>query len=156
MDDDNMNYQSLEFDSALEVDIEEMIDKHFNLIKEVLIEKLEKHFRDESERMKREGRELTLAQEIARELKLKDLLQSHPSVQFDDPVLYPYSKKLKKLKIHFEDLIQADKSRRDNRRGVQEICRMTGSETQSFFVFDCSKYKIARKLYFEKMFNEYK
>ena len=57
-----------------ELDIEEMIDKHFNLIKEVLIEKLEKHFRDESERMKREGRELTLAQEIARELKLKDLL----------------------------------------------------------------------------------
>ena len=71
-------------------------------------------------------------------------------------MLYPYTKKLKKLKTHYDDLINADKNRRENRKGQQEICRLSGSETQSFFIFDCAKYKIARKLYFEKLFNEYK
>lgn len=42
-------------------DIEDMIDKHFSLIKQVLIDKLQKHFKDENDKMKREGRELTLA-----------------------------------------------------------------------------------------------
>lgn len=47
-----------------------------------------------------------------------------------------------------EDLIKNDKARKDNRRGIQEICRMTGSLSQSYFIFDSQQYKVGRKIYY--------
>ena len=55
---------------------------------------------------------------------------------------------MQKLVEHQEDLIKADKNRKENRRGIQEICRMRGSLTQSYFIFDSHQYKVARKIYF--------
>jgi hypothetical protein len=54
-----------------------------------------------------------------------------------------------KLLIQYEDkLLSADRARPENRSGVQEICRMTGSLTQSFFIFDSQNFKVARKIYY--------
>ena len=54
-----------------------------------------------------------------------------------------------KLLVEFQDeLILGDKDRKDNKKGEQEICRMTGSLTQSYFIFDAQQYKVGRKIYF--------
>ena len=55
---------------------------------------------------------------------------------------------MQKLVEHFDDLTKADKNRKENRRGIQEICRMTGSLSQSYFIFDSQQYKVARKIYY--------
>ena len=60
---------------------------------------------------------------------------------------YTHERKLKLL-IQLEDqLIKADKGRRENRKGTQEICRMA-SVSQSYYMFDSQHYKVARKLYY--------
>ena len=46
-------------------DIEDMIDKHFSLIKQVLIDKLQKHFKDENEKMQMKDRITTLVKYVA-------------------------------------------------------------------------------------------
>lgn len=54
-----------------------------------------------------------------------------------------------KLIIRYqEELLAADKSRKENRMGIQEICRMTGSLSQSYFIFDANQYKVGRRIYF--------
>jgi hypothetical protein len=44
-------------------------------------------------------------------------MDTHPDVQFDNPTLYPYTKKLKMLRNNYEALIEEDKNRRENRKG---------------------------------------
>ena len=56
--------------------------------------------------------------------------------------------RMQKLIQHYDSLILADKARKENRNGVQEICRMTGSLTQSYFIFDSQNYKVARMIYY--------
>ena len=56
--------------------------------------------------------------------------------------------KIEKLYHHQRELIAADKARKENRQGVQTVCRMVGSLTQSYFVLDNQQFKIARQLYF--------
>jgi len=56
--------------------------------------------------------------------------------------------KMTELVQHQEDLIKADKARKENRQGVQEVCRMMGSLAQSYFIFDSQQYKVARKIYY--------
>lgn len=43
-----------------------------------------------------------------------------------------------------EDLLKNDKTSKENRRGIQTICRMQGSITQSYFMLDQYDYKTAR------------
>lgn len=69
-------------------------------------------------------------------------------MKFDDPKIYTPEKKLRLLIEYEEQLLRADRNRRENRRGVQEICRMT-SMSQSYFIFDSHQYKVARKIYYE-------
>lgn len=66
-------------------------------------------------------------------------------MRFDD---FNHAKKLQKLVENYEKLIEKDKDRKENRLGVQEICRLEGSQTQSYFILDSQRYKVARKLYF--------
>ena len=49
---------------------------------------------------------------------------------------------------HENDLIQNDKNRPENRRGIQEICRMESIYVQSYFIFDSAPFQIARQFYF--------
>ena len=54
-----------------------------------------------------------------------------------------------KLLVEFSDeLIAADKNRKENRQGIQDICRMTGSLSQSYFIFDAQQFKVGRKIYY--------
>ena len=54
-----------------------------------------------------------------------------------------------KLLVEFQDeLILADKNRKENRQGKQDICRMVGSLSQSYFIFDAQQYKVGRKIYY--------
>lgn len=53
------------------------------------------------------------------------------------------------LLVEFQDeLILGDKDRKDNKKGEQMICRMKGSLTQSYFIFDAQQYKVGRKIYY--------
>jgi len=73
-------------------------------------------------------------------------MKNHPMMHFYSQY-YTHERKLRLL-IQLEDqLIKADKGRRENRKGTQEICRMANS-TQSYYMFDSKHYKVARKLYY--------
>lgn len=82
------------------------------------------------------GIQLTVDEQIQEKKNEEEILRSHPDLQFDNPLIYDYIKKIKTLNALEEDLIKNDKARKDNRRGIQEICRMTGSLSQSYFIFD--------------------
>mmetsp|Transcript_4428 Transcript_4428/g.6516 ORF Transcript_4428/g.6516 Transcript_4428/m.6516 type:complete len:83 (+) Transcript_4428:7050-7298(+) len=66
----------------------------------------------------------------------------------NDIDLFTHEIRLEKLVKFYDDLIRADKARKENRAGVQEICRMTGSLSQSYFIFDSQMFQVARKIYF--------
>lgn len=99
-------------------------------------------------RLKKMGKEGSLKEQVDRRKHEEWALNHSDDVQFDDPVHFPFERKLKILVEYQDDLIQADKDRKENRRGIQEICRMTGSLAQSYFIFDCSTYKVGRKIYY--------
>jgi hypothetical protein len=46
-------------------------------------------------------------------------------------------------------LLKNDKQMKENRRGLQTICRMQGSLTQSYFLWDNHEYGLARKIYYD-------
>lgn len=107
----------------------------------------EKFARDRKRR-RRAGTEGTLREQLMQRKYEEWHLAHSDEVQFDDKELFPFERQLRVLQELQEDLIIADKERKDNRRGVQEICRMTGSLTQSYFVFDSQNYKIGRKIFY--------
>lgn len=74
--------------------------------------------------------------------------KNDPDLKFEDPKIYTYTKKLQQLTNHQDALIKQDKERLDNRRKMQTICRMKGSLTQSFFIFDSQRFKMARKIFY--------
>lgn len=47
-----------------------------------------------------------------------------------------------------EDLIKNDRAKKENRRGIQTICRMQGSIAQSYFILDQIDFKVARKIFY--------
>ena len=57
-------------------------------------------------------------------------------------------KKLDQLYEYEETLLYADQNKKENRRGLQTICRMTGSLSQSYFLWDAQQNKIAREIYY--------
>ena len=91
---------------------------------------------------------MDLDEEVKLNDKLEMALRSHPDVQFHNEQYYTYNKKLQKLISHQDNLIEADINRKENRMASQTICRMTGSHSQSYYIFDSVNYKIARKIYF--------
>ena len=71
-------------------------------------------------------------------------MEHHPMMKFYSPH-YTIGRKLKLL-IQLEDqLLKADKERKENRKGTQEICRMV-STSQSYYMFDSNHYRVARKI----------
>ena len=129
------------------VDIEETITSHFRLLYETLESKYKEEYK--KQRKKKEAIQvLTLQQQWKLEQEDEKALKNHPGMKFDDPKIYTPEKKLKLLIEYEEQLLRADRNRRENRRGVQEICRMT-SMSQSYFIFDSHEYKVARKIYYD-------
>jgi hypothetical protein len=58
-------------------------------------------------------------------------------------------KKLSQLYEFEETLLTIDKNKKENRRGLQTICRMQGSLSQSYFLWDAQDNKLAREIYYE-------
>ena len=54
----------------------------------------------------------------------------------DDIREFTHQIRIDKLVKYHEELIKNDKARPENRAGIQELCRMTGSMSQSYFIFD--------------------
>jgi len=78
---------------------------------------------------------------------INDLLSKDPELAFDDPSIYTYTKKLEKLNTYENELIKQDRDRLENRLGLQTICRISGSISQSYFVFDNRDFEVAHKIY---------
>ena len=47
-----------------------------------------------------------------------------------------------------EDLMKNDKTKKENRKGIQTICRMRGSISQSYFMLDQPDFDVARDIYY--------
>lgn len=84
----------------------------------------------------------------AQENLIKTSLANDPDLKFDDPNICTYEKKLEQLYEFEDDLLREDRILKENRRGLQTICRMTGG-TQSYFLFDAEIMQIAREIYYE-------
>ena len=76
--------------------------------------------------------------------KIEESLKFDEDLSFDDQEIYNYAKKLDQLYDNEILLIKADKLRKENRRGIQTICRMQGSMSQSYFMLDYKDYQVAR------------
>jgi hypothetical protein len=129
-------------------DIEIIIDKYFNLLIPTLIKKMKEGFDKDRNRRKKEGKEGTLKDQVMQRKYEEWFLKHSDEVQFHDEKLYSYKRKMKILVELQDELIQADKNRKENRQGIQDICRMTGSLSQSYFIFDAQQFKVGRKIYY--------
>jgi len=128
-------------------DIQSVIDHHFELIIDVMIQDHKDKFERERKRKKKEGKEGTLQEQLAKKVKEQEFLKEEEE-KMKDVKIYNHEERLKKLIDFYDDLIRADKGRKENRTGVQEICRMMGSLSQSYFIFDSTQFAVAREIYF--------
>jgi len=126
-------------------DIEAVVHVHFELIKDTLIQQKKEQFDRDRKKKKKEGKEGTLDEQLQQKIDEKGELDE---LMNDFNNKYTSIDKMTELVQHQEDLIKADKARKENRQGVQEVCRMMGSLAQSYFIFDSQQYKVARKIYY--------
>ena len=63
-------------------------------------------------------------QKIIQNNEVKFKLQQDPDLQFSNPAICTYAKKLEQLYDFEETLLKNDKTMKENRRGLQTICRM--------------------------------
>lgn len=128
--------------------IENIIDSHFALIIPTLTQKLRDSFERDRKKRKRENKEGTLKDQVAQRKYEEWFFKYSPEIQFENPLCYTHKRKIKLLVEFQDELIQADKDREDNKQGIPDICRMTGSLTQSYFIFDAVQFKVGRKIYY--------
>ena len=64
-----------------------------------------------------EDREGEIARQIEQDI-IKEKLQNDPDLQFDNPYIYTYEKKLVMLDKFEEELIKNDRAKKENRRGI--------------------------------------
>jgi hypothetical protein len=112
-----------------------------------MMKTIKKGFERDANKRKKENKEGTLKDQVAQRKYEEWFVKHSDDVQFDNPRYWPYPKKMKILVEFQDELILADKSRKENRQGIQDICRMTGSLSQSYFIFDAQQYKVGRKIY---------
>ena len=91
--------------------------------------------RDRNKR-KKEGKEGTLKDQVMQRKYEDWYVKFSDDAQFKNPKYYTHTRKMKLLVEFPDELIAADKNRKENRQGIQDICRMTGSLSQSYFIFD--------------------
>jgi Mg2+ and Co2+ transporter CorA len=134
-------------------DIVEVITQHFNTIKKAILkEKQDKMYRqmrkDEEEQRKMSGKGSKTSrtgrsnrsgneteqqkqerqkEETIQKIVIRDQLAADPDLQFDNPFICTPEKKLSQLYEFEETLLSIDKIQKENRRGLQTICRMQGS-----------------------------
>ena len=80
---------------------------------------------------------------------MKETLDNDPDLMFDNPRIYTYDKKLEQLYEFEDELLKEDRIQKENRRGLQTICRMQGSNSQSYFLYDAQTLKMAQNIYYE-------
>ena len=129
-------------------DIEEIIDKYFELLLPTVLKTMKKGFNRDTNKRKKENKEGTLKDQVSQRKYEEWFLKYSDDVQFQDSKFWPYTRKMKVIVEFQDELILADKNRKDNRSGVQDICRMQGSLSQSYFIFDAQQFKVGRKIYF--------
>ena len=76
---------------------------------------------------KKEGKEGNLQDQVAQRKWEEWYVKHSDDSKFSDPQFYPFTRKMKLLVEYQDELIVADKTRKENRQGIQDICRMTGS-----------------------------
>ena len=103
--------------------------------------------RDRNKR-KKEGKEGTLKDQVMQRKYEDWYVKFSDDAQFKNPKYYTHTRKMKLLVEFPDELIAADKNRKENRQGIQDICRMTGSLSQSYFIFDAQQFKVGRKIYY--------
>lgn len=69
-------------------------------------------------------------------------------LKFDDSQIYTYDKKLTMLRVYHTEVVKQDKRRIENRKSVQTVCRLKGSKTQSYFIFDSQRFYVAKQIYY--------
>lgn len=57
--------------------------------------------------------------------------------------------KIRLLVENYAELIVADRERKNNRTGTQEICRIKNSFTQSFSMLDAPQFAVGRQIYYD-------
>ena len=130
------------------MDCEEVIDKYFKLLQPTIIKKMKAGFDRDRNRRKKDNKEGTPENQLQQKKYEEWFFQYSDDVNFNSLEHYPWTKKMKLL-IEFQDeLIQADLNRKENRQGIKDICRMTGSLSQSYFIFDAQQYQVGRKIYY--------
>ena len=85
----------------------------------------------------------------AQETVIRNSLATDPNMQFNNPKIYTYQKKLEQLYEFEDELLREDRVMKENRRGLQTICRMKGSNSQSYFLYDSQDLQVAREIRYE-------
>ena len=76
-------------------------------------------------------------------------MAADPELQFENPFICTFDKKLERLEEYEDALLKTDRLKKENRRKQQTICRMQGSLTQSYFLWDAQEHKTARGIHYE-------
>ena len=113
-----------------------VIDKYFTLLQPTIIKKMKAGFERDKNRRKKDNKEGSLKDQVTQRKYEEWFIKFSDEVQFSNKKFYPYNKKMKLLVEFQDELIQADINRKENRQGIRDICRMTGSLSQSYFIFD--------------------
>ena len=80
---------------------------------------------------------------------IQDKFKEDEELDFENDEVYNTQKKMQKLVEHQDDLIRLDKERLDNRLKLQTICKLMGSEAQTYFMYDCPRLKVASKIFYQ-------
>jgi hypothetical protein len=129
-------------------DIEAIIDKYFDLLEPIFVKKMRAGFDRDRNKRKKENKEGSLKDQVAQKKYEEWFFKFSEDVDFNNRKFYPHTKMMKLLVEFQDELITADKNRKENRQGIQDICRMTGSLSQSYFIFDAQEYRVGRKIYY--------
>ena len=86
-------------------EIEEIVDRYFDMFKIVLLTKMKEGYARDRARLKKLGKEGSLKDQVERRKHEEWALKHSEDVQFEDPEHFPYERKLKILVEYQEELI---------------------------------------------------
>ena len=128
--------------------IEAVIDQHFDLIKEPLVQQLRDKIDSNEAKLMKSGLQGSLKDKLDRQIESQAQVQKYER-DLDDLSVTDHEKRLELLNKNKDTLVEEDKSRVENVKGVQTICRIQASRSQTFFVFDNHDYHTGRDFYYQ-------
>jgi len=114
--DDCFSYQDFLNQRILE--IEEIIDKYFELLQPTLLQAIKHGFERDKNKRKKENKEGSLKDQVGQRKYEEWFLKHSGDVQFSDSKHWPYNKKMNVIVDFQDELVMADKNRKDNRAGI--------------------------------------